>query len=35
LGRLARSLVGGLGLRHSAIPVNFGDLRTYISQRVR
>jgi 2-polyprenyl-3-methyl-5-hydroxy-6-metoxy-1,4-benzoquinol methylase len=34
-GRLARSLVGGLGLRHSAIPVNFGDLRTYISQRVR
>jgi len=35
LGRLAHSLVGGLGLRHSAIPVNFGDLRTYISQRVR
>ena len=35
LGRLAHSLVKGLGLRHSAIPVNFGDLRTFISQRTR
>lgn len=35
LGRISHSLVGGLGLSHSAIPVNFGDLRTYISQRVR
>lgn len=35
LGRLAHALVGRLGLSHSAIPVNFGDLRTFISQRVR
>lgn len=35
LGRLSHALVSGLGLSHSAIPVNFGDLRTYIGQRVR
>lgn len=33
LGRLAHSLVNGFGLRGSAIPVNLGDLRTYISRR--
>lgn len=35
LGRLAHSLVNGLGWRESAIPINLGDLRTYISRRVR
>ena len=34
LGRLSHALVSGLGLSHSAISVNFGGLRMYISQRV-
>lgn len=33
LGRAARATVKGLGLSESAIPVNFGDLRTFISRR--
>lgn len=33
LGRLARTAVNGLGLREAAIPINFGDLRTFISRR--
>lgn len=33
LGRLAHSLVRGLGLREAAIPVNLGDLRTFIARR--
>ncbi len=34
LGRLTRATVNGLGLREAAIPVNFGDLRTFISRRL-
>jgi SAM-dependent methyltransferase len=34
LGRAARGVVDALGLREAAIPVNFGDLRTYISRRL-
>ena len=34
LGRTARTLVDRLGLRQAAIPVNFGDLRTFIGRRV-
>lgn len=34
LGRAARAAVNRLGLRESAIPVNFGDLRTFISRRL-
>lgn len=33
LGRFARSAVNRLGLREAAIPVNFGDLRTFICRR--
>ncbi len=33
LGRVAKAAVSGLGLREAAIPVNFGDLRTFISRR--
>ena len=33
LGRFARSVVNRLGLREAAIPVNFGDLRTFICRR--
>ncbi len=33
LGRLGRATVNGLGLREAAIPINFGDLRTFISRR--
>lgn len=35
LGRLTQAMVNALGLRQSAILINFGDLRTFISQRVR
>lgn len=35
LGQIARMAVNGFGLREAAIPVNFGDLRTFISRRVR
>jgi SAM-dependent methyltransferase len=34
LGRAARAVVNSLGLREAAIPVNFGDLRTFISRRI-
>ena len=34
LGRLTRATVNGLGLRQAAIPVNFGDLRPFISRRL-
>jgi hypothetical protein len=33
-GRFARRLINTLRLRKAAIPVNFGDLRTFISRRV-
>jgi SAM-dependent methyltransferase len=33
-GRAARRLIDTLGWRKAAIPVNFGDLRTFISRRV-
>jgi SAM-dependent methyltransferase len=35
LGRIAYGVVNGLGLREAAVPINFGDLRTFISRRVR
>jgi len=34
LGRAARAVVNRLGLREAAIPVNFGDLRTFIVRRI-
>jgi cyclopropane fatty-acyl-phospholipid synthase-like methyltransferase len=34
LGRMARATVSGLGWREAAIPINFGDLRTFISRRL-
>jgi 2-polyprenyl-3-methyl-5-hydroxy-6-metoxy-1,4-benzoquinol methylase len=34
LGRAARAAINRLGLREAAVPVNFGDLRTFISRRV-
>jgi len=34
LGRLTQAAVSGLGLRHAAVPINLGDLRTFISRRV-
>jgi SAM-dependent methyltransferase len=34
LGRAARWAVNSFGLRQAAMPVNFGDLRTFISRRV-
>lgn len=34
VGRLARRTVNGLGWREAAIPINFGDLRTFISRRL-
>jgi SAM-dependent methyltransferase len=34
LGRAARWAVNSLGLSEAAVPVNFGDLRTFISRRV-
>ncbi|MBP9502169.1 MAG: class I SAM-dependent methyltransferase [Candidatus Promineofilum sp.] len=34
LGRLSRAAVERLGWREAAIPVNFGDLRTFICRRV-
>jgi 2-polyprenyl-3-methyl-5-hydroxy-6-metoxy-1,4-benzoquinol methylase len=34
LGRLAHAAISRLGLREAAIPVNFGDLRTFLSRRV-
>ncbi len=33
LGRLARAAIVRLGLQEAAIPVNFGDLRTFICRR--
>lgn len=33
IGRVARAIVERLGLREAAVPVNFGDLRTYIARR--
>jgi SAM-dependent methyltransferase len=33
-GRVTRRLINTLGLHKAAIPVNFGDLRTFISRRV-
>lgn len=33
LGRLATAAVNGLSLSHAAVPINFGDLRTFISRR--
>ncbi len=33
LGRLALAAVDGLGLRETAVPVNFGDLMTCVSRR--
>ena len=35
LGRIAHRMVSSLGLREAAVPINFGDLRTFISRRVR
>lgn len=35
LGRVVRAAVRGFGWQHAAIPVNTGDLRTFISRRVR
>lgn len=34
LGRAVGTVVNRLGLRESAMPVNFGDLRTFISRRL-
>ena len=33
LGRMAQTTVNGLSLSHAAVPINFGDLRTFISRR--
>jgi 2-polyprenyl-3-methyl-5-hydroxy-6-metoxy-1,4-benzoquinol methylase len=35
LGRLTRATVNSLGMGEAAVPINFGDLRTFISRRVR